>query len=213
MSSSCTWLYDLGSLTSKRKRCSLFKLLLVKLSSPGLRLVVVALSLMSTSLQRNVSCSSFASRAYASFPTMRTETQRAGVLVRLKEQQINPFSHHHPSRPTEISKLFRPEVSRRCNRTHCNRNRTEQRTRRRHARGQAWPSALFDRDRAILLAHHWRRSASYWLRDPRRGPRHPATSKLSFSNAEKGWHTKTPFGVTDVFLLRFPCGFLYSLHR
>ena len=30
MSSSWTWLYDLGSLTSKQKRCSLFKLLLVK---------------------------------------------------------------------------------------------------------------------------------------------------------------------------------------
>ena len=42
---------------SKRKRCSLVKLLLVKLSSPGLGLVVVvALSLMFTSLQRIVSC-------------------------------------------------------------------------------------------------------------------------------------------------------------
>ena len=30
MSSPWTWLYDLGSLTSKQKRCSLFKLLLVK---------------------------------------------------------------------------------------------------------------------------------------------------------------------------------------
>ena len=30
MSSPCTWLYDLGSLTSKQKRCSLLKLLLVK---------------------------------------------------------------------------------------------------------------------------------------------------------------------------------------
>ena len=50
------------------------KILLVKLSSPGLGpVVVVALSLMSTSLQRNVSCSSSVSRAYASFPATRTE--------------------------------------------------------------------------------------------------------------------------------------------
>ena len=55
-------------------------------ASPGLGLVVVVPpSLMSTSLQRNVSCSSSASRAYASFPTTRTETQTAGVVVRLKE--------------------------------------------------------------------------------------------------------------------------------
>ena len=88
----CTWLYNLGSLTSKRKRCSLLKLLLVKLSSPGLGLVfVVALSLMSTSLQRKVSCSSLASHAYASFLTTRTETERTGVGVRLKEQQTNLF--------------------------------------------------------------------------------------------------------------------------
>ena len=46
-------------------------------ASPGLGLVVVvALSLMSTSLPTNVSCSSSASRAYASFPTTRTETRR-----------------------------------------------------------------------------------------------------------------------------------------
>ena len=51
MSSPCTWLSDLGSLTSKRKRCSLFKLFVVKLSAPGMWLVVVvALSLMSTTL-------------------------------------------------------------------------------------------------------------------------------------------------------------------
>ena len=113
--SPCTWLYDLGSLTSKRKRCSLLKLLLVKLSSPGLRLVVVvALSLMSTSLQRNVSCSSLASHAYASFPTTRTETQPAGIVVWLKEQQNNLFSHHCPLRPPKISKLFRQELRRRC---------------------------------------------------------------------------------------------------
>ena len=86
------WLYDLGSVTSKVKRCSMFKLWLVKQSSRGLRLVVVAgLSLMSTSLQRNVSCSASAPHAYASFPTTRTETQRAGVIVRLKEQQSNLF--------------------------------------------------------------------------------------------------------------------------
>ena len=55
-------------------------------ASPGLGLVVVVPpSLMSTSLQRNVSCSSSASRAYASFPTTRTETQTPGVVVRLKE--------------------------------------------------------------------------------------------------------------------------------
>ena len=61
-------------------------------ASPGLGLVVVvALSLMSTSLQRNVSCSSSVSRAYASFLTTRTETQRAGAVVRLKEQQSNLF--------------------------------------------------------------------------------------------------------------------------
>ena len=92
----------------------------VKLSSPrlGLRLVVVvALSLMSTSLQRNVSCSSSASRAYASFPTTRTETQRTGVLVQLKEQQSNLFSHHGPSRPPKISNIYQLELSRRCNRT------------------------------------------------------------------------------------------------
>ena len=66
-------------------------------ASPGLGLVVVvALSLMSTSLQRNVSCSSSASRGYASFPTTRTETQRAGVVVRLKEQQSNLFPRQDP---------------------------------------------------------------------------------------------------------------------
>ena len=65
--------------------------------SPGLGLVVVfALSLMSTSLQRNASCSSSASRAYASFPTTRTETQRAGVVLRLKEQQSNLFPRRDP---------------------------------------------------------------------------------------------------------------------
>ena len=74
--------------------CCLFKLLLVKLSAPVLGLVVVAaLSLMSTSLQRNVSCSSSASRAYASFLTTGTESQRAGVVVRLKEQQSTLFPH------------------------------------------------------------------------------------------------------------------------
>ena len=89
----CTWLYDLGSLTSKRKRCSLLNMLLVKLSSPGLGLVVVvALSLMTTSLQRSLSCSSSVSRACASFPTTRTEIQRAGFVVRLKEHAAKqPF--------------------------------------------------------------------------------------------------------------------------
>ena len=64
-------------------------------ASPGLGLpvLVVALSLMSANLQRNISCSSSASRAYASFPTTRTETQTAGVVVRLKKQhaQSNLF--------------------------------------------------------------------------------------------------------------------------
>ena len=55
-------------------------------ASPGLGLVVVVPpSLMATSLQRNVSRSSSASRAYASFTMTRTETQTAGVVVRLKE--------------------------------------------------------------------------------------------------------------------------------
>ena len=39
------------------------------------------------------------------------------------------------------------------------------------------------------------------------------TSNLSFSNTEKGRLTKTPYDITSVFLLRFPSGFLYSLHR
>ena len=104
----CLWLYDLGSLTSRRKRCSLLKMLLVKLSSPGLGLVVVvALSLMSTSLQRNVSCSSSVSRAYASFPTTRTEIQRASM------QRNNLFFPSWSVETTEISKLFRSELSRR----------------------------------------------------------------------------------------------------
>ena len=53
--------------------------------------VVVALSLMSTSLQRNVSCSPLACCEYVSSPTTRTETQRAGVVVPLKEKQSNLF--------------------------------------------------------------------------------------------------------------------------
>ena len=103
-------------MTSKvYKRCSLFKLLLVKLSSPGLGLVVLAaLLLMSTSLQRNVSCLSLACCAYTSFPATRTETQRAGVVVLLNERQSNLFLIMARRDPPKISKLFRLELSRRC---------------------------------------------------------------------------------------------------
>ena len=178
MSSPCTWLYDLRSLSDKQAKKMQPVQVVVGEASPGLGLVVVvALSLMSTSLQRNVSCSSSASRAYASFSTTRTETQgsRAGVVVQLKEQ---PFSHHgmHTSRPKKISKLFPSELSRRY---------------KRRVYWVAYKKTSCDRDRAISLACHWRGSASYRLRDPGRRLRRPAISKLSFSNAENGRLTKT----------------------
>ena len=127
MSSPCAWLYDFGSLTcwqaserdaakavfnrgfilSRPKRCSLPKLWLVQLPSPGLGLVVVvAPSLMSKTLQRTSAVHAWPywiSRVYTSFPTtttetvytsfpmMRNETKRAGVVVQHKEQQSNVF--------------------------------------------------------------------------------------------------------------------------
>ena len=108
MSSPCTRLYNLGSLTSKRKRFSLHKLL-KQLPSPCLGLVVVvaiSLILMSTSRQKNVIFPCPMSCAYASWPTKWTETRRADVVVQLKEQQNNLLFPSWPVRTHENLKTL-----------------------------------------------------------------------------------------------------------
>ena len=151
MSSRCTWLYDLGSLKIKQKRCSLFKLLLVKhhlawgWSLPShywwcrrafketwavhLRCFVACVRLLSDDEDWD-----WESRH-------RSSTQGAAK---------HPFSHHGPSRPRKSQNSF----------------------------DQSWADAvtvLSSVQEEVMrpwprmsLACHWRRSASYRLRDPGR---------------------------------------------
>ena len=85
-----SWLID-----KQAKRCSLLKflfMLFVNLPSPGLWLAIVVAMFLMLSLQINVNCPCLTSCAYASWPTKRTVTERAGAVVQLKGQAKHPFS-------------------------------------------------------------------------------------------------------------------------
>ena len=116
MSSPCTWLYDLGSLTSKQKRSNYWSCCWWSITWPGAgrcRRTIADVDEHSKKRQLfifGVPCVRLLSddEDWDSESRHRSSTQGAAEQT---------FSHHGTSRPKKISKLFRSKLSRRCNRT------------------------------------------------------------------------------------------------
>ena len=171
MSSPCTWLYDLGSLTSKQKRCSLrFKLLLVKhhlawgwsLSSHYRWCRRVFKETSAVHLRRPMRTPPFRRRGLR---LVKTHENLKTLSIRV-ELTLKPY-------------------------------------------WVAYKKTSCDRDRTILLACHWRRSASHRLRDPGRGLRRPRNFQAFFLKCRERTTYHNSFGCNECIFT--PISFWFSL--